>query len=146
MTAPPVGVMCADCKAAPAAVQAGNEWVCWVCDEKASQAAESGAFEIALVSADGEDMRPEYRYDGAWAKLKAGVGREDVVMTFPSRVDAKRATFALAPRSAGYIRGSGEASAGGGVTAPIEADCATADIDADPLGFQRARDNRVRGG
>jgi hypothetical protein len=99
MTAPPVGVMCADCKAAPAAVQAGNEWVCWVCDEKASQAAESGSFEIALVPADGEDMRPEYRYDGAWATLKAGVGREDVVMTFPSRVDAKRATFALVKRA-----------------------------------------------
>jgi hypothetical protein len=99
MTSPPVGAICADCKAAPAAVQAGNDWVCWECDEKASQAAESGSFEIAVVPADGEDMRPQYRYDGAWAKLKNGAGREDVVMTFPSRIDAQRATFALQKRA-----------------------------------------------
>lgn len=99
MTAPPMGAICADCKVRAAAIQAGNEWVCWECDEKASLAAESGSFEIALVPAAGEDMRPEYRYDGAWAKLKAGAGREDVVMTFPSRVDARRATFALVKRA-----------------------------------------------
>lgn len=99
MTAPPMGAICADCKAAPAAIQAGNEWVCWECDEKASLAAESGSFEIALVPADGEDMRPEYRYDGAWAKLKAAAGREDMVMTFTTRIDANRAIYALIKRA-----------------------------------------------
>lgn len=99
MTAPPVGAICADCKAAPAAVQAGNDWVCWSCDEKASQSAESGSFEIALVPADGEDMRQRFPYDDAWAKLKGSSGREDLVMTFSSRTDAKRASYALHKRA-----------------------------------------------
>lgn len=99
MTAPPVGAICADCKAAPAAIQAGNAWVCWECDEKASQATESGSFEITVVPADGEDMRPQFPYDEAWAKLKGGAGREDLVMTFSSRIDAKRASYALHKRA-----------------------------------------------
>jgi hypothetical protein len=99
MTAPPPGTICGDCKGAPAAIQAGNDWVCWECDEKASRAEESGVFEIAVVPADGEDMRPDYRYDRPWQRLKDGAGREDMVMTFLSRTDAKRATYALQKRA-----------------------------------------------
>jgi hypothetical protein len=99
MMMPPPGTLCADCRTAPAAVQAGHAWVCWECDEKASHAAPSGAFEIETVPADGEDMRPEYRYDAAWSKLLAGAGKEDLIVKFESRLDWKRATTALYKRA-----------------------------------------------
>lgn len=99
MMPPPTGTICGDCRQAPAAVQAGSAWVCWDCDEKASHSDASGAFEMAVVPSDGVDLRPSYRYDEPWAKLQAGVGRDDVVMKFDSRVDAQRATFALRKRA-----------------------------------------------
>jgi hypothetical protein len=44
-------------------------------------------------------MLPEYRYDEAWAKLKGGSGCEDLLITFPTRTDARRATNALLKRA-----------------------------------------------
>lgn len=100
MMAPPAGALCADCRTEPAAVLSGSDWVCWTCDEKASEAPDTSPFEISTAPVDGVSMTPEYRYDEPWLKLKAGMGREDVVMRFTSRIDAKRATFALRKRAA----------------------------------------------
>ncbi len=100
MTQPPNGEICADCKRLPAAVQAGRDWLCWDCDERATapQAAES---KTTLEPAEGADLRDgrQYRYDELWQRLLAAPPTMVVAHVFASVEEARRATVALRRRA-----------------------------------------------